>query len=87
MSFSSKVKEELEKTVPGSRHCGLAELAAIIHFGCRMELCGNAIENVAIHFENPFVERKYFTLLKKTFIINNIFIKINMARKTGKRGK
>ena len=33
MSFSSEVKEELEKVVPDSRHCQLEELAAIIHFG------------------------------------------------------
>lgn len=30
MSFSSQVKEELLRTIPNSRHCRLAELAAII---------------------------------------------------------
>ncbi len=81
MSFSSKVKEELEKTVPGSRHCALAELAAVIHFGCRMEPHDNAIENVVIRSENPFVNRKYFTLLKKTFIINDNVVKLLQAVK------
>ncbi len=81
MSFSSKVKEELEKAIPGSRHCGLAELAAVIHFGCRMELCGDVLENVVIHSENPFADRKYFTLLKKTFIINDNVVKLLQAVK------
>lgn len=30
MSFSSRVKEELLRTIPNSRHCRLAELAAIV---------------------------------------------------------
>ncbi|RKI90866.1 DNA-binding protein WhiA [Parablautia intestinalis] len=82
MSFSSDVKEELEKVVPEPRHCQLAELAALIHFGCRIERTGTGIEenaktglhkpeDFAICPENPFAARKYFTLLRKTFIINN----------------
>ena len=58
MSFSSKVKEELEKAVPGSRHCQLAELAALIHFGCKINLDSFEPENIAIYTENPFVDRK-----------------------------
>ena len=85
MSFSSKVKEELEKTIPGSRHCGLAELAAIIHFGCRIELCGDVLENIVIHSENPFADRKYFTLLKKTFNINmDVSIRQGIGSRTGR---
>lgn len=68
MSFSSDVKEELEKVVPDSRHCQLAELAAIVQFGCK--ITAEDGQNLAISSENPFVSRKYFTLLKKTFIIN-----------------
>lgn len=80
MSFSSDVKEELEKVVPEPRHCQLAELAALIHFGCRIERTGieenaktglHKPEDFSICPENPFAARKYFTLLKKTFIINN----------------
>lgn len=70
MSFSSEVKEELEKVVPNSRHCQLAELAAIIHFGCRIDTGKAEAEKITILSENPFANRKYFTLLKKTFIIN-----------------
>ena len=70
MSFSSEVKEELEKVVPDSRHCQLAELSAIIHFGCRIEQEESGQKKIALLSENSFVTRKYFTLLKKTFIIN-----------------
>lgn len=70
MSFSSSVKEELEKVVPGSRHCQLAELAAIICFGCKIGTKENKSEEITIYSENPFAARKYFTLLKKTFNIS-----------------
>ncbi len=70
MSFSTEVKEELERTVPGSRHCQLAELAAIIHFGCRICENENGEKEIVLHSENEAVIRKYFTLWKKTFIIS-----------------
>lgn len=70
MSFSSDVKEELEKVLPNSRHCQLAELAAIIHLGCRVSAGKSEQEEITIISENPLVSRKYFTLLRKTFIIN-----------------
>ena len=81
MSFSSDVKEELEKVVSGPRHCQLAELAAIIHLGCKVERGGPGLENAVIFSENPFAARKYFTLLKKTFIINVNVVKILQAVK------
>lgn len=71
MSFSSEVKEELEGVIPDSRHCQLAELAAIIHFGCRVVQGEDGERKITLLSENLFVTRKYFTLLKKTFIINN----------------
>ena len=71
MSFSSEVKEELERVIPDSRHCQLAELGAIIHFGCRIVQGENGKREITLLSENSFVTRKYFTLLKKTFIINN----------------
>lgn len=81
MSFSSDVKEELEKVIPGSRHCQLAELAGLIHFGSRLEAGGGAKGDIKILFENPFASRKYFTLLKKTFIINENAVKVLQAVK------
>lgn len=81
MSFSSEVKEELEKVIPNARHCQLAELAAIIHFGCRIETDKAGTEETEIISENSFVTRKYFTLLKKTFIINVNVLKVLQAVK------
>ena len=68
MSFSADVKEELVKVLPGSRHCRLAELAAIVHFACQLHADD---KEISIQSENEAVVRKYFTLLKKTFIIND----------------
>ena len=81
MSFSLNVKEELEKVIPNSRHCQVAELAAIIHFGCKIGMNNGSPEKVTIISENSSVSRKYFTLLKKTFIINGIAEKIFQAVK------
>ncbi len=49
----------MEKVVPGSRHCQLAELAAIICFGCKIGAKENNQKETAIYSENPFVTRKY----------------------------
>ncbi len=81
MSFSSNVKEELENVMSGSRHCQIAELAALIHFGCRVVDEKDGERKIVVASENPSVSRKYFTLLKKTFIINNIVEKILQAVK------
>lgn len=68
-SFSAEVKEELCNVIPTARHCQLAEIAAIIHFGCKLVEKNGQTEAV-LHTEHESVVRKYFTLLKKTFIIN-----------------
>lgn len=69
MSFSSEVKEELETVVPGARHCRLAELGALVAYGgiVKKTLSGRQI---TIKSENEIIGRKYFTLVKKTFMIN-----------------
>ncbi len=65
MSFSGNIKAELERIVPASRHCRLAELAAIYDF------CGKRSEEtdgkMVISSENELAVRKCFTLLGKTF--------------------
>ena len=81
MSFSTNVKEELETVIPGSRHCQLAEFAAIVHFGCEIREGEDGVEEIAVTSENPFITRKYFTLLEKTFIINTVVDKILQAIK------
>lgn len=68
MSFSGEVKEELTKHISASRHCQIAELAALLHFSGEIrEVNGQKI--LGFHTENESVIRKYFTLLKKTFNI------------------
>ena len=69
MSFSGNIKEELERVLAKSRHCQLAELAAIYDF------CGKSSEEIegkmVISSENELTVRKYFTLLGKTFNMYN----------------
>lgn len=69
MSFSGEVKEELVKQTASARHCQLAELAAILEYtgGVRMRADGTSY--LEIQQETPYVARKCFTLLKKTFNI------------------
>ena len=71
MSFSGNVKEELNKHISSSRHCQLAELAAIMSFYgvdfANIDYNGS----LCMEFENEAVARKCFTLLSKTFNIKN----------------
>ncbi len=81
MSFSTEVKTELEKVLPGARHCQLAELAAILHFGCHIGKNIDGKWEIMLQSENEAVSRKYFTLLKKTFIISTDAEKMLQAMK------
>ena len=72
MSFSGTVKEELATQISPARHCQLAELAALLLFSG--SVCENG-EHLCLETENEAVVRKCFTLLKKTFNINNVVIK------------
>ena len=73
MSFSGTVKEELAMHIDSSRHCQLAELAAILHFGGGV--CGAKDgSHLSLETENEAVIRKCFTLLEKTFNINKVEI-------------
>ena len=65
MSFSGNIKKELERINVGSRHCQLAELAAIYDFCGRDREEGK--DHMVISSENELAVRKFFTLLKKTF--------------------
>lgn len=70
MSFSAKVKEELNGIIPSSRHCQLAELAAIIHFGGKICKGEDGKHFIQLQTENESILRKYFTLLRKAYIID-----------------
>lgn len=69
LTFSGKVKEELARQWNESKHCQIAEIAAII------SMCGKVLIDsrdrylVKVRTENISVARKYFTLLRKTFNI------------------
>ena len=68
MSFSSEVKDELAKQIGKSRHCRVAELAAILAFDGKVET--KEKQNILeITTENAALARKCFTLIKKTFNI------------------
>ena len=69
MSFSSSVKDELSRQMPGARHCQIAETAAILSLCGRVKISASDHFWIEIHSENVAVARKYFTLLKKTFNI------------------
>ena len=69
MSFSQEVKEELEKHIGQSRHCQMAELAAIMNFSGQFGRTGPDEYTIGFQTENETVVRKGFTLLKKTFNI------------------
>ncbi len=71
MSFSTDVKEELTKHIPGPRHCALAELMAIMHFAGYFGRTEDDGLIIGFKSDNPCVLRKGFTLWKKTFNIES----------------
>jgi hypothetical protein len=70
MSFSSDVKEEISLQFSSARHCRLAELSAILSYEGHIIRSG-AKKYLKLQTENLVVARKYFTLIRKTFNINN----------------
>lgn len=85
MSFSKEVKDELARQIPASRHCCVAELAAII------SCCGELIISrtgkwcLKVHTENLTVARIYFMLIRKTFQVKTeILVKRNVSLKKSK---
>lgn len=69
MSFSGEVKEELSRQFHKSRHCRIAEIAAILGFVGKLEEMqgGKALR---VYTENLSLARKYFVLMRKTFHAN-----------------
>lgn len=75
MSFSGEVKEELSRHFQKSRHCRIAEIAAILSFAGKLEE-----ESVLqVYTENLSLARKYFMLMKKTFHAN-VTIAVRQSR-------
>ena len=71
MSFTGDVKEELSRQLSSARHCQIAEIAAITSICGRILISANDRYCIKIQSENIAVVRKYFTLLKKTFNLND----------------
>lgn len=69
MSFSGDVKEELVKQIASARHCQLAELAAILEYTGGVHTKPDQTSYIEVQQETPYVARKCFTLLKRTFNI------------------
>lgn len=70
MTFSGKVKHELELYVDSARHCQIAELSAIFSFCGEIQKAENGEIRLCFSSENESVVRKCFTLLQKTFKID-----------------
>lgn len=71
MSFSGNVKEELLRCIDSARHCQIAELAAILAFDGEILRFPQGQIGLRVSSENESLVRKYFTLLEKTFIMND----------------
>lgn len=68
MSFSSEVKQELAVTFAKSRHCMLAELAAIINYTGKVGISQGKV-NLLVLTDNKLVLEKYGILLERLFQI------------------
>ena len=66
MSFSSEVKEELSRHLGKSRHCQIAELAALIAFDGKVQVSESGCD-LFLDSENDLLNTKYDLLLKKLF--------------------
>lgn len=76
MSFSGIVKEELSKQMGTSRHCMIAEMAAIIMCCGKIHKTANDGYSIVIQTEKLLVARKGFTLFRKTFnIYTNVCVR------------
>lgn len=71
MSFSSEVKQELAATFAKSRHCMLAELAAIINYTGKVRISQGKV-NLSIQTDNGLLLEKYGTLLERLFQIKDV---------------
>ena len=69
MSFSHEVKEELSKHISSEKHCQIAELAAMMGFAGQYGKIDADGYMIGFQTENEDVVRKGFTLLKKTYNI------------------
>ena len=85
MSFSGMVKEELSRHEDPARHCNIAFLSALLSCCGDIEYDSEQGYSCIFHSENEIVARKCFTILKKTFNIEEVvFIRDIYRQKRGK---
>ncbi len=75
MSFSQEVKDELEKQIGQARHCRIAEIAVMLLTYGKVSTTKIGKKRLILSTEHETIVRKYFTLLKKTFNIENGVLK------------
>ncbi len=75
MSFSQEVKDELERQIGQGRHCRIAEIAVILWCYGQLSTDKTGKKSLVVASEHETIVRKYFTLLKKTFNIDNSVLK------------
>lgn len=68
MSFSREVKEELARQKSKSRHCQLAELAAILALEGK-ELIPD-VGDISLRTDNPLLQQKYAMLMEQAFSVD-----------------
>lgn len=85
MSFSGSVKEELLHCIDTARHCRIAELAAMIAFEGEIVRLPSGEIDLSLSSENEGLVRKYFTLLEKTFTMEDSVSIEDRIRKTNNR--
>lgn len=85
MSFSSEVKEELFGHIGSSRHCQLAEIAAIIDAAGLIRVDESGSTTLFLQADNELVIRKFFTLIKKAFNIKHSILEKTAEIKDGGR--
>lgn len=82
MSFSSKTKNELSRSISEKECCQYAELAALIRMSGTLQLVGLNKFNLIITTENASVARKIFKLFKILFKVNvEVMIRKNLKLK------
>ncbi len=79
MSFSQEVKEELEKQIGSARHCRIAELAVLLLSYGHISVTKTGQKQLLLSTEHETIVRKYFTLLKKSFNIDNSVLKADLS--------
>jgi DNA-binding protein WhiA len=78
MSFSAEVKEELLGHLSGARHCQLAGLAAIVSAIGHIEQGDDGKMRLYMRSDNISLIRKFFTILRKAFKIENDILASNI---------